>query len=162
MATQVSTKRPFNRLPTKVTPTNYKLFLNTDLRDCKYTGIVTIDVDVHEATKEVVLNSVDTDIKSVTFKQEGSATELQGTIAKDEPNETVMFTFQEPLQNKGILTIEFSGNLTDNLKGYYRYIIKLLLLYLQLGLKRSAPNHSYIVTPYNYISICYAFLCIRF
>ena len=39
-------KKPFERLPTDVVPTNYKLELQPDLKEFKFTGRLEVTVDV--------------------------------------------------------------------------------------------------------------------
>ncbi len=41
-------KKPFERLPTDVVPTNYKLELRPDLKLFKFTGTLDITMDVSE------------------------------------------------------------------------------------------------------------------
>jgi hypothetical protein len=50
------------RLPTTVVPTHYKLFIDPDIGQQKFTGEETINVQVQQATSEIVLNSLGLDI----------------------------------------------------------------------------------------------------
>ena len=64
-------KKPFQRLPTKVKPVNYELVLKPDLQAFKFEGNVKITVEVKEAVKEVKLNAADLEFKEVSFQEEG-------------------------------------------------------------------------------------------
>ena len=47
------------RLPANVVPASYDLVLEPDLESATFSGVVTIQVEVLEATAEVVLNAID-------------------------------------------------------------------------------------------------------
>jgi len=57
------------RLPKFALPKRYDIKLNPDLVSCKFSGLVSIDVDVVSPTKFLVLNAADLDIdsKSLSF-----------------------------------------------------------------------------------------------
>ncbi len=48
LGTMAADKKPFERLPTDVVPTNYKLELRPDLKLFKFTGTLDITMDVSE------------------------------------------------------------------------------------------------------------------
>lgn len=57
----------FSRLPTNVVPSYYKLIIRSEISDCTFSGIETIDVQFRERTKTIVLNSLDISIQSASF-----------------------------------------------------------------------------------------------
>eukprot|EP00058_Branchiostoma_floridae_P012436 XP_002597924.1 hypothetical protein BRAFLDRAFT_79834 [Branchiostoma floridae] len=96
LPSRMGQKKPFERLPQDVNPTNYALRLQPDLDKFTFTGKEVISVQVQKATDKVVLNSVDITIATATFRAE---------------NET---------KGAGELTLEFEGELNDKMKGFYR------------------------------------------
>lgn len=55
------------RLPTNVRPNHYHLTIRPKFRDFTFSGIETVDVQVYERTKKIVLNSLDIAIQSASF-----------------------------------------------------------------------------------------------
>ena len=106
------------RLPTSVLPSHYKLFLDPDIGQQKFTGEETITVQVQQATSEIVLNSLGLEISLA----EATAADktLPAQVTYDQPNEMVRLTFAKPVP-KGIvdLHLKFSGKLTSGLRGLY-------------------------------------------
>ena len=58
-------KKPFQRLPTGVVPSHYKVFLRPNLVDLIFTGNVSVELDVVQPTSELVCNAVDLKVDSV-------------------------------------------------------------------------------------------------
>lgn len=56
---QQAQKKPFSRLPTAVTPVHYELTLKPDLVKFTFEGLARINVNVHQATQKIVLNSAE-------------------------------------------------------------------------------------------------------
>jgi aminopeptidase N/puromycin-sensitive aminopeptidase len=106
------------RLPTTVLPSHYKLFLDPDIGQQKFTGEETITVQVQQATSEIVLNSLGLEI-SLAEANAADKT-LPAQVTYDQPNEMVRLTFAAPVP-KGIvdLHLKFSGKLTTGLRGLY-------------------------------------------
>lgn len=120
----MDTKKPFERLPAHVVPINYDITLKPQLEKFTFSGIEIIDVQVKEPTAKIVLNAFDVNIENVSYQSEvsGNADALQCERIDSSPeNETATFHFasQIPLGN-GKLTLKFSGELNDKLKGFYR------------------------------------------
>jgi aminopeptidase N len=67
----VPATKAFSRLPTNVVPSQYHLNIRPDIANFTFTGSEKIEVEVKEATKTIVLNSLDIDIQSVTFISKG-------------------------------------------------------------------------------------------
>ena len=57
----------FTRLPTNVVPNHYHLTIRPEISKFTFSGTETIDVQVCERTKTIVLNSLDIDIQSASF-----------------------------------------------------------------------------------------------
>uniref|UniRef100_A0A4W3J228 Aminopeptidase n=1 Tax=Callorhinchus milii TaxID=7868 RepID=A0A4W3J228_CALMI len=92
-------KRPFERLPTDVTPNNY----------------------VKQATNQIVMNCADIDIITASYVPEGGE-EINATgFNYQNEDEKVTLSFPSALQKgHGTLKIDFVGELNDKMKGFYR------------------------------------------
>ena len=108
------------RLPTTVIPSHYKLFLDPDIAQQKFTGEETINVHVQQATSEIVLNSLGLEISLAEALPGFDAPALPAQVIYDQPNEIVRLTFAKPLPKGAIsLHLKFSGKLTSGLRGLY-------------------------------------------
>jgi aminopeptidase N len=109
---------PAQRLPTTIIPSHYKLLLDPDLGQQKFTGEETITVQVEQATSEIVLNSLGLDI-SVAEAIVANKT-LPAQVIYDQPNEMVRLSLAQPLPvGAASLHLKFSGKLTAGLRGLY-------------------------------------------
>ncbi len=109
------------RLPRIVVPSHYDIVLEPDLADASFQGSVTIDLDIVEPTATIELHAIELDLRSVTVAQ--GAIEQQGSVELDEDAETATFTFDRELSSgRAVLVIDFSGNLNDDLRGFYRSV----------------------------------------
>jgi len=59
--------KEFKRLPTSVVPINYALILKPDLKSFTFSGTETINVNVNEETKHILLNLSESEINSALF-----------------------------------------------------------------------------------------------
>ncbi|XP_038635112.1 puromycin-sensitive aminopeptidase isoform X1 [Scyliorhinus canicula] len=114
-------KRPFERLPTDVTPENYSLCLKPDLIDFTFEGKLEASVEVRQATNQIVMNCADIDIITASYVPEG-AEEINATgFNYQNEDEKVTLSFPSALQKgHGMLKIDFAGELNDKMKGFYR------------------------------------------
>ncbi|XP_066305336.1 puromycin-sensitive aminopeptidase-like [Branchiostoma lanceolatum] len=122
LTSRMGQKKPFERLPQDVNPTNYALRLQPDLEKFTFTGKEVISVQVQKATDKVVMNSVDITIATATFRAENSTKDMATSdIQFNKENETVTLSFPSALPTgAGELTLEFEGELNDKMKGFYR------------------------------------------
>jgi aminopeptidase N len=106
------------RLANTVVPSHYKLLLDPDIGQQKFTGEETITVQVQQATGEIVLNSLGLEISLAEATLADKT--LTAQVTYDQPNEMVRLTFAEPMP-KGIvgLHLKYSGKLTTGLRGLY-------------------------------------------
>jgi len=107
------------RLPTSVVPSSYELVLEPDLDAATFSGEVTIQVEVVDATATVVLNAIDLHI---------DAAEVDGQVAEvtlDAEHERITLNVPIPLES-GLaqVHIRFRGVLNDKLHGFYRSTFK--------------------------------------
>jgi puromycin-sensitive aminopeptidase len=114
-------KKPFSRLAKDVVPSNYSLRLKPDIKAFTFEGTEDITIQTLKATKSLVLNSSDIKVHSVTFKGDGQEFASGIEVSYSEADETVTFAFPEELQvGAGKLSVKFSGQLNDKMKGFYR------------------------------------------
>ncbi len=132
-----------SRLPVNVIPESYRIAITPDLAAETFSGTVTIDVDVKEATDSVTLHSVGLKLNEVSIDSGGKR--LPAAVTADTPNETVTLKVGEPLSlGKAEVHIAFDGKLGQQLRG----------LYLSTTSKR-----KYAVTQFEAMSARLAFPC---
>ncbi len=107
------------RLPKSTYPNKYEIELDVDLDNFSYTGAQKVDLNVVEATNNIVLNSVGIEVtkaKIQTTKQD-----IPLKVNYIEEDEKIVFESQETL-SEGVyeLYIEFNSEITDDLKGFYK------------------------------------------
>ena len=108
------------KLPTNVRPTNYTLTLEPDLDSFTFRGSETIDIEVSEPTTSIVLNSAEIEIQSASVTLPDGSTQ-DTTASFDEENETVTLALDSEVPaGSAQLDIEFTGELNDKLRGFYR------------------------------------------
>jgi puromycin-sensitive aminopeptidase len=108
------------RLPASVVPSAYRLRLEPDLDVARFTGTVEIDLDVSEATTDIVLNSVALELSDPSVTS-ASGAQLQGSVTTDEEHDRAAVRFGDELApGQYTLSIAFAGVLNDLLVGFYR------------------------------------------
>ncbi|XP_071903057.1 aminopeptidase M1-like isoform X1 [Coffea arabica] len=109
------------RLPNFAVPKRYDLTLNLDLQVCTFSGIVLIDISIVQATKFLVLNTLDLAIDDVSFTSSENHNHIPTDIIVDNGDEILVLGFNDSLATgNGVLKICFSGTLNEQLKGLYR------------------------------------------
>ncbi len=107
-------------LPKDVRPSKYTLTLRPDLESFTFTGSVAIDIEVLQPTGSIILNAAELEIASVRVES-SAGKPLPGSTTLDEEAETASFAFDETLPvGPARLEIEFTGELNDRLRGFYR------------------------------------------
>ncbi len=108
------------RLPSNVTPLNYDLSLTPDLEKFTFAGKETIKIQINKPTKSIVINAIDLKISSAELTLRGKKIKA-AKITLDEKAEraTLDFGTSVPADNAS-LTLEFTGTLNDQLRGFYR------------------------------------------
>ncbi|EXB88333.1 Puromycin-sensitive aminopeptidase [Morus notabilis] len=97
------------RLPNFAIPKRYDLHLNTDLSASTFSGTVLIDLKVVEATKVLVLNSLELHVHEVCFTSSSNQCRPSDVILDGE-DEILVLVFEEVLSvGEGVLRIEFSA-----------------------------------------------------
>ncbi len=108
------------RLPRAVEPVVYRLTLAPDLETATFAGRAEIDVVVHEATDELVVNAIELAIDDVTLTTATGET-VDATVALDEATERATFGLTTTVApGPATLRCSFTGTLNDKLRGFYR------------------------------------------
>ncbi|XP_031283763.1 aminopeptidase M1 [Pistacia vera] len=112
------------RLPKFAVPKRYDIHLIPDLNTCQFTGSVSIDLDIVETTRFIVLNAAELSIdnRSVSLAAKSSSKVFEPTkVELVEDDEILVLEFSENLPvGMGVLAIGFEGVLNDKMKGFYR------------------------------------------
>ena len=106
------------RLPRDVVPRRYDLTIVPDLDAARFTGEVTIALDVTQRVAEVVLHAHELDVELETLAQSGR--NLDATLTADPDAERVRIAAPDLALGSATLTLRFRGVLSDNLVGFYR------------------------------------------
>ena len=121
------------RLPQTVTPSHYQLSLDPSIEQEKFSGAEVIDVSVKTAVNTIVLNTLDLDISEAEVAAQGQ--KQKAKIVYDKPHEMVRLELSQQIPaGPAKIRMEFSGTLTDGLRG----------LYLS-----SSPRRKYAVTQFE-------------
>ncbi|MFL6206336.1 MAG: M1 family metallopeptidase [Acidimicrobiales bacterium] len=108
-----------HRLPRTVLPRRYALSLTPDLEAATFEGAVDVDVDVAEATREVVLNAVDLEVDQAWVTASGRR--IPAAVALDHDTERATLALDEELPpGEAVVSLRFRGLLNDKLRGFYR------------------------------------------
>ena len=108
-------------IPTNVKPTGYDITLEPDFSTFTFKGSETIKVDVLSPTTSITLNSIEIEIHSCSVTPSGGSELAAQAISFDEDAESATFEFGAELPaGEATLAIEFTGELNDKLRGFYR------------------------------------------
>jgi len=116
-------RQAFSRLPKDVIPSNYAIRLKPYVSDFTFDGHEEITVQVVKETKYIILNCLHITLSSVSYKGQNDSQEFSADIqvAYSVEDETVTFTFPADLKvGAGTLSITYTGELNDKMKGFYR------------------------------------------
>ena len=108
------------RLPTHVVPSRYQLELEPDLAAATFFGSVVIDVEILEATDEIVCNAAELEIRSAQIRlSDGTALTLDCRL--DDDTERLHLALPTDIAaGPAHIELTFSGILNDRLRGFYR------------------------------------------
>jgi puromycin-sensitive aminopeptidase len=108
------------RLPRTAEPETYRIEIQPDVSSATFSGSVSIDVVIHEAVDELVLNAADLAISDVEAV-DATGTSHACVVTFDDTLEQVTFRPRSALP-PGPCTVScrFTGTLNDKLRGFYR------------------------------------------
>ncbi|MCO5610061.1 hypothetical protein L7F22_064296 [Adiantum nelumboides] len=113
------------RLPRNVLPSHYDILILSDLEALTFSGLVAIDVDVHEDTDKLILNVGNKlGLGKAIVASEALKTESKSVLSLDVDTKheraTAKLASKLPKGSKATITCAFEGVLDDSMMGYYR------------------------------------------
>ena len=108
-------------VPTNVKPSKYRITLEPDFTTFAFIGSETIQVEILSPTTSITLNSIEIAVESCTITlSDGTELAARSTLLNEE-DETARFQFGAELPvGEATLSIKFTGELNDKLRGFYR------------------------------------------
>lgn len=111
------------RLPRHVVPHHYAIHLAPRINDAAFTGSVSIEVEITEPTREIVLNAAELTIDSVAIRRGGTSS--TPTWRLDDDTERLHLDLDVSLEaGSATIDVSFAGILNDQLRGFYRSTFK--------------------------------------
>jgi puromycin-sensitive aminopeptidase len=108
------------RLPQSVVPRRYAIRLEPDLAACRFDGEETIEIEVREPVREIVLNAADLEIDAATLGAERGVV-ATASVTMDDAAERACLAFPGAIAPGSYrLRLRFRGRLNDQLRGFYR------------------------------------------
>ncbi len=108
-------------LPTNVRPKRYTLTLEPDFDSFAFKGEESVEIDILEPTSSITLNSIELTIESCRLVLPDGAALTPTETNFDTDAETAAFVFDSEVpQGEARLELEFTGELNDKLRGFYR------------------------------------------
>ena len=108
-------------LPTDVRPTRYALTLAPDLSDFTFRGEESIEIEILKPTSAIALNSAELAIQSCALTLSDGTRLIPTETSLNEEDETAVFQFESELPaGPATLALDFTGELNDKLRGFYR------------------------------------------
>jgi len=101
-----------------ITPINYELIFEPDLKKFTFDGTESISVDCKKHTNTIIMHCAELKIKSCQVKSEGKI--IKSTPKTNEKKEELQIKLKKKIKGKTIITLEFQGILNDRLLGFYR------------------------------------------
>ncbi|XP_062195196.1 aminopeptidase M1-B isoform X2 [Phragmites australis] len=106
------------RLPLFASPLRYDLRLRPDLSACAFSGAAAVVVIISAPTRFLVLNAAElaVDRSSIRFQDLAPS-----EVVQFEEDEILVVGFDRELPvGEGVLTMDFTGTLNDQMRGFYR------------------------------------------
>jgi puromycin-sensitive aminopeptidase len=108
------------RLPRTVEPITYRIEVEPDVGSASFSGTVSVDVVVHVAVTEIVLNAASLAVSDVEVHTEGGGVIGCSVTFNDELEQVVFHPASALPIGSCVLTCRFTGTLNDQLRGFYR------------------------------------------
>ncbi|CRL03424.1 CLUMA_CG016271, isoform A [Clunio marinus] len=115
-------KPEFERLPKYVTPSHYELQLQPDLVNFVFAGTSKTSIKISHETDKITLNSVDLKIQKAIVRCDGTSIfeSIETIYLPESEVVNILFGKQLPVTQNAVLELEFTGELNDKMKGFYR------------------------------------------
>ncbi|KAK1608098.1 hypothetical protein QYE76_031771 [Lolium multiflorum] len=107
-----------SRLPRFAEPLRYDLLLRPDLAACTFSGSAAVAVAVSAPTRFLVLNAAELSVNGSSIRFQDLA---PAEVVQFEEDEILVIGFEKELPvGEGVLTMNFTGTLNDQMRGFYR------------------------------------------
>lgn len=107
------------RLPRTILPRRYVPTVTLNLDERTFSGSQTIELEVVQATSELILHGIALQLGKVTFRA-GAAQLTPSSIQPVKESETLVLRFDQPLPTgAATLEVEWTGRFTEGLRGLY-------------------------------------------
>jgi len=108
------------RLPRSALPRRYSIRIAPDLAARTFDGEVAIELDLHEAVDEIVLNAAELLVEAATLAPQGGGSPWPLRVELDEEPERARFAIGAKVgPGPYVLSCRFSGQLGSKLRGFY-------------------------------------------
>jgi alanyl aminopeptidase len=111
---------PQGQLPDNIIPTHYDLSLRVNPEEGRFSGSVAISVTLTEDLKQLWLHGKDFDVSLASFTSEQGETFPLVYEEMGHSGVVSLVSSQLLAAQNGIISIEFSGQLADDLAGLYK------------------------------------------
>lgn len=111
------------RLPANTVPIGYDVQLTVDLDQFSFFGTVQVSLRANNVSSHVTLNAKELDVSNVKLSEDTTGRQLALVVyVMQNDSEMVRFNFDSDLlpAHTYRLSIDFAGNITDDLKGLYK------------------------------------------
>ncbi|KXJ72768.1 hypothetical protein RP20_CCG017285 [Aedes albopictus] len=111
------------RLPANTVPIGYDVQLTVDLDQFTFFGTVQVSLRANNVSSHVTLNAKELDVSNVKLSEDTTGRQLALVVyVMQNDSEMVRFNFDSDLlpAHTYRLSIDFAGNITDDLKGLYK------------------------------------------
>ncbi|KAG2578560.1 hypothetical protein PVAP13_6NG203300 [Panicum virgatum] len=106
------------RLPRFAAPLRYDLRLRPDLAACTFSGAAAVAVAVSAPTRFLVLNAAELDVDRASIRFQDL---VPTDVTQFEEDEILVIGFDRELTiGEGVLAMDFTGTLNDQMRGFYR------------------------------------------
>jgi aminopeptidase N len=149
-------------LPDSVRPSHYALSIRElDFKNWSYKGTVTIDVAINKPVKEITLNTHQLVLNSASVAAPSSDAVSSTSFSYDEKRHraTIALSSEVAPAPKASLTIEFQGNLNNDLAGFYRSKYKPVVTPVPASVPRDDDFHYMFATQFEACDARRAFPC---
>ncbi|MFQ5476031.1 MAG: M1 family metallopeptidase [Nitrosopumilus sp.] len=101
-----------------VSPINYCLTFESDLKKFTFDGTESISINCKKPTNKITMNCAELKIKSCQVKSAGKT--IKSTPKTNEKKEELQISLEQKIKGKATVYLEFQGILNDRLLGFYR------------------------------------------
>ena len=108
------------QLPRGVVPGHYRIRVTPDAANLAFTGEVTIDLTLAQATKDITLNAADLSFSSASIRPADKGKAASGTVSIDADAQTATIRFPKELApGKYKLALAYSGVINQQANGLF-------------------------------------------